>query len=348
VIAVTYFSVFIPFFLANIWVTANDTIMFACSVASIEMKTTPVESARPFALLSIGAAVMTISLKFGAYRLTGSVGLLSDALESLVNLVAAVTALWAIDFAAKPPDAHHDFGYSKAEYFSSALEGVLILFAAASIIVTAIDRLLHPQLVEQVGWGLIISIVAAGINGIVAVILLRAGNRLRSIALQADGKHLLTDVWTSAGVVVGLLAVQVTGWLPLDPLVAIGVAINILWAGFRLLQETGSGLLDAALSSEDLATIQAVLAEHQKKGIQFHALRTRLAGARRFVTIHVLVPGSWSVQEGHDLCDRIEIDIAQALPGTHTLTHLEPSEDPVSWQDQELDRPVPAPDRPRS
>jgi cation diffusion facilitator family transporter len=305
------------------------------------MKTTAVESARPFALLSIGAAVVTIALKFGAYRLTGSVGLLSDALESLVNLVAAITALWAITFAAKPPDASHDFGYSKAEYFSSALEGLLILFAAASIIVAAIERIIHPQQIEQVGWGLAISIIAAGINGGVAVILLRAGKRLRSIALKADGKHLLTDVWTSAGVVVGLLAVHVTNWVVLDPLVAIGVAANIIWAGFRLLQETGSGLLDAALPTEDLATIQEVLIQHQQNGIQFHALRTRLAGARRFVTMHVLVPGNWTVQKGHDLCDQIELDIAHALPGTHTLTHLEPSEDPISWQDQDLDRLTP-------
>jgi cation diffusion facilitator family transporter len=302
------------------------------------MRTSSVESARPFALLSIGAALVTILLKFGAYRITGSVGLLSDALESLVNLVAAVTALWAITLAAKPPDASHDFGYSKAEYFSSAIEGLLILFAAASIIVAAIERLIHPQQLEQVGWGLGISILAAGINGGVAIILLRAGKRLRSIALKADGKHLLTDVWTSFGVVIGLLAVNLTGWLVLDPLVAIGVAVNIIWAGFRLLQETGSGLLDAALSTEELATIQEVLTQHQQNGIQFHALRTRLAGARRFVTIHVLVPGNWTVQKGHDLCDQIELDIAHALPGTHTLTHLEPSEDPISWQDQDLDR----------
>jgi cation diffusion facilitator family transporter len=304
----------------------------------------PVESARPFALLSIGAAVITIGLKFGAYRLTDSVSLLSDALESLVNLVAAIAVLWAITFAAKPPDANHDFGYSKAEYFSSALEGLLILVAAVSIMVAAIERLLHPQPLGQVGWGLLISIIAAAINGGVAVILLRASKRLRSISLKADGHHLLTDVWTSAGVVVGLIAVQVTGWIMLDSLVAIGVAANIVWAGWRLLQETGSGLLDAALPADDRATIHQILEQHQQQGIQFHALRTRLAGARRFVTVHVLVPGNWTVQKGHDLCDRIELDISHAMPGTHTLTHLEPSEDPVSWQDQELDRIDPSKD----
>ncbi len=299
---------------------------------------TKAPSARFFALLSIGAAITTIILKFSAYKLTGSVGLLSDALESQVNLVAAVTALWALTLAAKPPDAGHAFGYSKAEYFSSALEGILILVAAVSIIVAAIDRIMHPQEIVQVGWGLLISVIAAAINGGVAMILLRAGNRLRSIALKADAHHLLTDVWTSAGVLVGLIAVQATGWVILDPLIAIGVAINIVWAGWRLLQETGSGLLDAALSNTDLAIIDEILQEHQKAGIQFHALRTRLAGSRRFVTVHVLVPGQWTVQKGHALCDRIELDIAKALPGTHTITHLEPSEDPLSWEDSELDR----------
>jgi cation diffusion facilitator family transporter len=295
-------------------------------------------SARSFALLSIGAAITTILLKFGAYKLTGSVGLLSDALESQVNLVAAITALWALTLAARPPDAGHAFGYSKAEYFSSAVEGLLILVAAISIIVAAIDRIYHPQPIEQIGWGLLVSMIAAAINGSVAIILLRAGKRLRSIALKADGHHLLTDVWTSIGVLIGLIAVQFTGWQILDPLIAIGVAINIIWAGWRLLRETGSGLLDAALSTADLATIDEILQTHQQDGTQFHALRTRLAGSRRFVTMHVLVPGQWTVQQGHDLCDQIELEIAHALPGTHTITHLEPSEDPLSWEDSELDR----------
>jgi cation diffusion facilitator family transporter len=304
----------------------------------METSSAKLHSARSFALLSIGAAISTIILKFGAYKLTGSVGLLSDALESQVNLVAAIAALWALTLASKPADAGHAFGYSKVEYFSSALEGLLILVAAISIMITAIDRIMHPQPVEQIGWGLLISVIAAAINGGVAMVLLRAGNRLRSIALKADAHHLFTDVWTSVGVLVGLVAVQLTGWLILDPLIAIGVALNIIWAGWRLLRETGSGLLDAALSGADLAIIDEVLQEHQQAGIQFHALRTRLAGSRRFVTMHVLVPGQWTVQKGHDLCDRIELDIARALPGTHTTTHLEPSEDPLSWEDSELDR----------
>jgi cation diffusion facilitator family transporter len=295
-------------------------------------------SARSYAVLSIGAAVATIALKFTAYHVTGSVGLLSDALESIVNLVAAVAALAALTLASKPPDPGHAFGYSKAEYFSSALEGLLILLAALSIIVAAIPRLLHPQPIEQVGWGLLISLVAAAINGGTAWLLLRAARRLRSITLKADGHHLLTDVWTSAGVLVGLIAVQVTGWLILDPLIAIAVAINIIWAGFRLLQETGAGLLDAALPKSDLEAIDQVLQKYQTDGIQFHALRTRVAGARRFVSFHVLVPGKWTVQRGHDLCEQIEIEIGQVLPGAHTITHLEPAEDPTSWDDQELDR----------
>ncbi len=294
--------------------------------------------ARSYAMLSIAAALATITLKFTAYYLTGSVGLLSDALESIVNLVAAVAALGAITFAAKPPDSGHAFGYSKAEYFSSALEGMLILIAAISIMVTAIPRLMNPQPLEQVGWGLLLSVIAAAINGGVAWILLRAGRRLRSITLKADAHHLFTDVWTSGGVLVGLLAVQMTGWLILDPLIAIAVAINIVWAGFRLLQETGSGLLDAALPTADLEAIAHILSHHQTNGIQFHALRTRVAGARRFISFHVLVPGNWTVQRGHDLCEQIEIAIGQVLPGAHTITHLEPADDPISWDDQELDR----------
>jgi cation diffusion facilitator family transporter len=295
-------------------------------------------SAQSYALLSIGAAVATITLKFTAYHLTGSVGLLSDALESIVNLVAAVAALGAITFASKPPDPSHAFGYSKAEYFSSALEGLLILVAACSIMVAAIPRLMHPQPLEQVGWGLLISVLAAAINGGTAWLLLRASRQLRSITLKADAHHLMTDVWTSGGVLVGLLAVQMTGWLILDPLIAIAVAMNIVWAGFRLLQETGSGLLDAALPLADLEAIDQVLQEYTTNGIQFHALRTRVAGARRFISFHVLVPGDWTVQKGHDLCEQIELAIGQILPGAHTITHLEPAEDPTSWDDQELDR----------
>ena len=300
--------------------------------------TTRNRSARSYAVLSIGAAVVTIALKFGAYRLTNSVGLLSDAIESLVNLVAAVVAFWALTVAAKPPDAGHAFGHSKAEYFSSALEGTLIIIAAASIAVAARERLFHPQPLEQIGLGLAISTIAAVVNGGVGFILLQAGRRLRSITLRADAHHLFTDVWTSVGVVVGILLVKLTGWLVLDAIVAMIVAANIVWAGVRLLRETGSELLDAALPAQEQDVIALVLSEHRTQGIQFHALRTRVAGSRRFVSLHVLVPGAWTVQRGHNLCEVIELAISAALPGTHVTTHLEPLEDPISWDDQELDR----------
>lgn len=295
-------------------------------------------SARDYAVLSIAAALLTIALKFGAYVLTGSVGLLSDALESLVNLVAALVALWALTFAARPPDAEHAFGHDKAEYFSSALEGTLILVAAASIAVAAWNRLFDPQPIEQVGLGLSLALVATAVNGGVATILLRAGRRLRSITLRADAHHLFTDVWTSAGVVLGIFLVKLTGWLVLDPIIALLVALNIVWAGFRLLRETGLGLLDTALPANEQQLITAILSSYEQRGIQFHALRTRTAGTRRFVSFHVLVPGEWTVQRGHDLCEEIELAISKTLPSTHITTHLEPLEDPLSWADQELER----------
>lgn len=293
-------------------------------------------SARSYAALSIGAAVLTIALKFGAYVLTGSVGLLSDAFESMVNLVAAIAAFWALSYAAKPPDAKHTFGHSKAEYFSSALEGLLILVAAGSIAVAAGQRLFHPQPIEQAGLGLALALLATAINGGVAWILLQASQRLRSITLRADAHHLLTDVWTSVGVVLGIGLVSVTGWLVLDPIVALLVAANIVWTGFKLLGETGSGLLDSAIPDDEQKAISLIMSEYEAQGIQFHALRTRVAGARRFVSFHLLVPGAWTVQRGHDACEAIEQAIALALPGTDVTTHLEPSEDPISWDDEKL------------
>ena len=295
-------------------------------------------SARSYVTLSIGAAILTIALKFGAYLLTGSVGLFSDAAESVVNLIAALVAFWALTLAARPPDEEHAFGHSKAEYFSSGLEGALILVAAVSIGVAAWNRLLAPQPLEQVGLGLLLTLVASAVNGSVALILLRAGRRLRSVALRADAHHLLTDVWTSGGVVLGIALVQLTGWLILDPVIALLVAANIVWAGIRLLRETGYGLLDSALPATEQQIIATTLLRYEEKGILFHALRTRVAGARRFVSLHVLVPGEWTVQCGHDLCEEIELDISRALPSTNVMTHLEPLEDPVSWEDQDLER----------
>jgi cation diffusion facilitator family transporter len=298
------------------------------------------QSPRAYTILSIAAAVVTIALKFGAYRLTNSVGLLSDAIESCVNLVAAVVTFWALTVAARPPDAKHAFGYTKAEYFSSALEAVLIIVAAVSIAVTAWERLFHPQPLEQIGLGLAISVLATAVNGVVGWILLRAGQRLRSITLRTDAHHLFSDVWTSAGVGIGILLVQMTGWLALDAIVSILVAVNIVRIGIGLLRESGAELMDAGLPAEDREAIDMVLRAYESPEIQFHALRTRVAGARRFVSLHILVPGAWTVQRGHDLCEAIELAIVTALPLTHAITHLEPLEDPTSWDDGQLDRPI--------
>jgi cation diffusion facilitator family transporter len=295
-------------------------------------------AARRYAGLSIAAALTTIGLKLGAYYLTGSVGLFSDAAESIVNLVAAVAALWALTLAVRPPDEEHAFGHSKAEYFSSGLESALIIIAAAWIGVTAWGRLMDPQPLHNVGLGLSVTRCAAALNGGVALVLLRAGRRMRSITLRADAQHLLTDVWTSAGVVLGVVMVQLTGWLVLDPLIGLVVAANIVWAGIRLLRDTAQGLLDSALPQEDQEVIFKVLSRYERQGIRFHAVRTRAAGQRRFVSMHVLVPGEWTVQRGHDLSERIEREVAEALPQSTFFIHIEPSEDPASFEDQSLDR----------
>jgi cation diffusion facilitator family transporter len=298
------------------------------------------KSARFYTLLSIGAALLTIALKTWAYFLTGSVGLLSDAAESVVNLVAAIIATWAVTYAAKPPDEAHSFGHYKAEYFSSGVEGALILVAATSIAIAAWERLQHPQPLEQLGIGLALTLIATALNGALAFAMLRASKRLRSITLRADAHHLLADVWTSGGVVLGLILVPITHWLILDPIIAFVVAANIVWTGFNLLRETGAGLLDTAMPEPERRIVADILANYASQGIQFHALRTRVAGSRRFVALHVLVPGAWTVKQGHDLCEEIELRIGRSLPGTYVFTHLEPLEDPVSWDDQQLDRPL--------
>nr|WP_228281312.1 cation diffusion facilitator family transporter [Rubrobacter marinus] len=299
----------------------------------------PARSTRFYAAVSIAAALATVGLKAGAYVLTGSVGLLSDAAESSANLVAAIGAFWALSAAARPPDEEHAYGHTKAEFFSSALEGALVLAAAAFIAATAVGRLFEPQPLENVGAGLVVSLVAAVLNGVVGLVLLRAGGRLRSAALRADGRHLLTDVWTTAGVVAGVLLVGWTGWLFLDPLIALVVAANIVWVGLRILNEAAHGLLDTALPPEDLRVVEAVISRYRESGIEFHALRTRSAGARRFVSMHVLVPGSWSVRRGHDLSEDLEREVVEELPMTTVFVHLEPLEDESSFRDQGLDRP---------
>lgn len=295
------------------------------------------KSARSYIYLSIGAAIITIGMKFGAYLITGSVGLLSDAIEGLVNLFAALFAFWALTVAERPPDEEHAYGHTKVEYFASGLEGALILVAAASIAWAAIQRLMNPQPLEDLGVGLLIAAAAAAINGVVAFILIRAGKAMRSPTLNADGHHLLTDVWTTGGVILGLLLVQFTGALWLDSAIALVVAANIVWTAIKLLRSTGLGLIDSALPSEDQQIISAILEKYRRQGIAFHALRTRVAGSRRFISLHILVPGAWTVTQAHTLADELEAEIRAALPGATVFTHIEPLEDPISWADQGLD-----------
>ncbi len=286
-----------------------------------------------FAWLSIVAALVTMGLKTVAYLLTGSVGLLSDAMESLVNLVGALMALAMLTVAARPADEDHHYGHSKAEYFSSGVEGTLILLAAISIAVAAGQRLITPKPLQQIGLGLGVSVAASLVNLFVALILLKAAKTYESITLRANAHHLLTDVWTSVGVVAGVGAVALTGWERLDPLVAIIVAGNIVWSGFRIVQESVLGLMDTALPPEELKTIEHVLEKHCGTDIQCHAIRTRQAGSHRFVTLHVLVPGDWTVDRGHKLLELMEEDIRGALPNVTVLTHLESMHDPASWDD---------------
>lgn len=282
-----------------------------------------------YAWLSIAAAVVTLVLKTIAYWVTDSVGMLSDAMESTVNLAAALMALTMLTIAARPADDDHAFGHSKAEYFSSGVEGALILIAAVSIIWAALPRLMHPQAIEQVGLGLMISLVASAVNFGAAVVLLRAGKKHHSITLEADAHHLMTDVWTSAGVLIGIGAVYATGWLILDPLIAIAVAVNIVWTGFQLLRRSVDGLMDMSLPTDELAIIHEIIGRYvTQQGIAYSSLKTRQAGSHKFISVHILVPANWTVQRGHDLLDLLEADIEKTLYGSHVLTHLEPIESP--------------------
>lgn len=280
-----------------------------------------------FMLLSLAAAIVTIALKASAAVITGSVGFLSDALESGVNLVAAVVALWALWVAARPRDADHHFGHGKAEYLSALAEGAMIFVAATAIIWSSVERLMSPAPLVQPGLGLALSTAAAGINLIVGLTLQRIGRRHRSITLVADGKHLMTDVWTSAGVIVGIALVALTDWYPLDPIVALAVGVNILWTGYRLLRGSMSSLLSAALPERDHATVDAVLDRYRGEyPIEFAPLRTVESGRQRSVFVVVTVPGEWTVQAAHELADRLEIDIDAALPHTETFVHVEPAD----------------------
>ena len=281
-----------------------------------------------FAWLSIAAAVVTIVLKYSAFVLTGSVGLLSDTLESFVNLAGALIALAMLTIASRPADDDHMFGHGKAEYFSSGAEGILILIAAVSIGVTAIPRIFAPQPLEQVGFGLGISVIASLVNLFVARTLAQAAARFRSITLEADAKHLMTDVWTSGGVLVGVGAVTLTGWEILDPIVALAVAANIIWSGIGIVRTSVRGLMDTAISPEDQATLRKVLDAYAVRGVEFAALRTRRSGAHQFASFHVHVPGAWSVHQGHDLLVEIEADVRRVLPSLSVLTHMEPASTP--------------------
>jgi cation diffusion facilitator family transporter len=309
------------------------------------MKTTSANSSSltRFAWLSISAAIITIGLKTVAYFLTGSVGLLSDALESVVNLVGAIMALAMLTIAARPADEDHAYGHSKAEYFSSGVEGTLILIAAVSIVVTAIPRLITPKPLEQVGIGLGVSVAASLINLFVSLVLLKASKRYNSITLEADAQHLMTDVWTSVGVLAGVGLVALTGWQRLDPIVAFIVAANIVWSGVRIVRMSVLGLMDTALpialpiKEQDI--LKSIIEKYTQDGVEYHALRSRQSGSRRFVSFHILVPGKWTVHRGHKLLESIEADIRRAIPSVTVFTHLESLNDPASWDDTNLDRP---------
>ncbi len=304
---------------------------------AVEVRESDIVSERrdlsPYAWLSIGAAITTIALKSGAWALTGSVGLLSDAAESLVNLAAAVVALIALKAIARPADSIYTYGRSKAEYFSAAIEGMMIFLAAGAILIVSAERFVNPRPLENVGLGLVISVIAALVNGVVGWILLRAGTRHRSITLTADAKHLFTDVITSVGVVVGVGLVALTGWERLDPILGFLVGVNIVIVGSRLMVASVRGLMDRTLPDAENATLVALLQSHTSDDVQFHGLQTRVAGREKHANVDVLVPGAWTVAEGHQFIERIESELEAALPGLVVVTHLEPIEDPESYED---------------
>ncbi len=291
-----------------------------------------------YAWVSVGAAVVTILLKTAAYALTGSVGLLSDALEGFINLSAATVALVTLRIVERPPDETHEYGHDKAEYFSSGIEGTLILIASAGILLVSVRRLLDPQPIEQVGIGLAVAVAAALINLVVGQIVLRAGKRYDSITLEADGQHLMTDVWTSAAVVVGVSLAAVTGIERLDPLVALLIGLKIGWEGVKIFRRSVRGLMDTPIAESERLQVEAILDAVSSKEVRWHALRSRQAGGRRFISVHILVPGSWSVQQAHDLSERLEAEVAAAINRATLFTHIEPREDPRAEEDQQLDR----------
>jgi cation diffusion facilitator family transporter len=288
--------------------------------------------------VAIVVSLVTISMKTAAWLLTGSVGLLSDAIESVVNLVAALVGLVVILWSTRPPDEDHAYGHEKADYVSAGFEGALILLAAFTIAYAAIDRLVNPVGLTEVGIGLTVSLVATLINLGAATLLIRTGRQEQSLTLEADGRHLMTDVWTTIGVVLGVALVWLTGFERLDPLIALVVAANIVRTGSSLVRDSMSGLMDKALPESELAAVKEVLERYSDGSVEFHALRTRRSGRRAFISVHVLVPGEWTVQAGHDFAERVEEDLRQAAGQATIFTHLEPVEDPLSFADTELDR----------
>lgn len=294
-----------------------------------------------FAYASIAAASVTIVLKIIAWQLTNSTAMLSDAYESGVNLFAAIFALLMLRWASLPEDEEHAYGHTKAEYFAAGVEGGLILVAAFAIGWASIGRLINPVALEDVGLGIAVSAAASLVNLGVGIMLIHVGRDNRSLALEADGHHLMTDVLTSAGVIAGVAAVAATGWDRLDPIIALLVAANIVVTGTRLIVRSTGGLMDRALPPDELATVRRVLDGLAEQGVQHHALRTRQSGHRAFMSVHILVPGMWSVQQGHDLLEQLEADLTSAVPHLDVFTHLEPVEDPASFADAQL-RPAPA------
>ncbi|NLY25848.1 MAG: cation transporter [Bacteroidales bacterium] len=296
-------------------------------------------SLKYFMYLSIAAAIVTILLKSYAYYITGSMGLLSDALESFVNLFAAVFALVMLTISQKPADERHKYGHGKAEYFSSAIEGALILVAAFTIIWAAVPRIMNPASLENVHTGLFISLLASLVNLTVGLTLIHHGKKNKSILLEADGRHLMTDVYTTVGVIVGIVLVMLTGWLIIDPIIAILVALNIIYTGYKLISRSASGLMDATIPEEDLQKITTYLDSIKEQHIEYHSLLTRVAGQRKFISLHLLIPGEWTVKKGHDYADDVEETIISLFDEPVTVhTHIEPVEDPASMRDIGIDR----------
>ncbi|MBU1247902.1 MAG: cation diffusion facilitator family transporter [Proteobacteria bacterium] len=290
-------------------------------------------SPRIYATYSIAASVATLALKLGAWGITGSVGLLSDAAEGMVNLTAGILALTALNIALRPADQDHSYGHGKAEYFSSGAEGILIIGAACAIVWAAIARFLHPAPLTNLGWGVLIALAASAVNFFTATSMLRAAKRFDSITLEADAKHLLTDVWTSAGLVVGLsiLVFAPPSWYVLDPIIAILMALNIIKTGVSLLRRSAEGLMDRALPEDEVNAITEAIRKHVGQEAEFHGLRTRKSGSRRFVDFHLLVPGKMTVKASHDITEAIEAEICRDLPKCLVTIHVEPRECDKSW-----------------